>query len=316
MAKPRSSSRQKSSAADISVAPVKKPGRRVSLGKNKKTPEPKKRQRPKKSVPAIKKSLPATNRKISATRSRPKRSGLMGIIKSWGRNFQDLARREPETIWFGLLMLAAMSLRFMRPDWYLDRQFHPDERWIFGVVSQLSYPAEPIGLQYGTFPLYLLSLIKDFTAQIAGWFGHFDANRFVIYAGRTLSACFDLGTIIFTYLLGRRLRPGPMGRGLGLLAAAFLTFTVLNIQMSHFFVVDVPLSLLVMGTLYWAIPTAQYKVPMTSRLSGCSPKSAGHGDFILGSRDCPDRQPAGLCDGRNLFWTGHGDQDQRHALGS
>ena len=248
MAKPRTPSQRKTKISQASGARTPVPNRFAASGKS---------RQPKKSVPARKKSLPGAGRKSSPTRSRPKSSGLIRIIKSWHQDFRDLTRREPETIWFGALMLAAMILRFMRPDWYLDRQFHPDERWIFGVVSQLSYPAEPAGLQYGTFPLYLLSLLKDFAGQVAGWFGHFDANRFVIYAGRMLSACFDLGTIIFTYLLGRRLQPGAAGRGLGLLAAAFLSFTVLNIQMSHFFVVDVPLGLLVMGTLYWAVGIAR-----------------------------------------------------------
>jgi len=72
-----------------------------------------------------------------------------------------------------------------------------------------------------------------------------------------LSGVFDLGTLIFTYLLGRRLLPESAGRRLGLLAAAFLTFTVLNIQMSHFFVVDIPLGLLVTATLYFAAGIAQ-----------------------------------------------------------
>jgi len=198
----------------------------------------------------------ARQKRVLTHRSGPQ-SGLRRWIETQWQFFQDMMQRESETIWFVGLMVVAMLLRFLQPDWYLDRQFHPDERWIFGVVSRLSYPQEPAGLQYGTFPLYFLALIKDLVALFATSFGHFDANRFVIWAGRMLSACFDLGTIVFTYLIGCRLWPEARGRKVGLLAAAFLSFTVLNIQMAHFFVVDVPLGMLVMGTLYWSIGIAQ-----------------------------------------------------------
>jgi YYY domain-containing protein len=180
-------------------------------------------------------------------------AGWLGFLKGW----KQLRQTEPEILGLGAVLLVAMILRCLRPDWYLDRQFHPDERWIMGVVSQLSYPAEPAGLQYGTFPLYLLALIKDLAAYVGGWFGPFDPNRFVIWAGRMLSAGFDLTTLVFTYLIGRRLWPGAKGRQLGLLSAAFLAFSVLNIQMAHFFVVDVPLTTLAAGCLFWAIGIAQ-----------------------------------------------------------
>lgn len=210
--------------------------------------------------------MPAANpRRIARTRrasgSRPRRASTRatrpGLWTRLGLAFAGWREREPETLLFLLVFAAAAVLRFWRPDWYVSSQFHPDERWIFGVVSQLSYPQEPTGLQYGTFPLYLLALIKDGVATIASWFGPFDTNRFVIWGGRMLSAVFDLGTITFTYLFGRELLPEEKGRRLGLLAAAFLAFTVLNVQMAHFFVVDVPLGLTVMATLYFSARLAR-----------------------------------------------------------
>ncbi len=226
------------------------------------------RPQPKKAVKktAVKKAAAkkAIARKTTVKKTRVRMvspSRFHQALGSWWQRLKaqmaGLYQREPETIWLAGLMLVAAGLRFIQPDWYMARQFHPDERWIVGVVSQLSYPQEPAGLQYGTFPMYLLALIKDLVATAAGWFGHFDVNRFTIWAGRMLSACFDLGTIVFTYLIGRRLRPGQLGRQIGLMAAALLTFTVLNIQMAHFFVVDVPLGLLATATLYWSILIAQ-----------------------------------------------------------
>lgn len=208
-------------------------------------------------------SRAAAGRKTSKPKLRPPAPRAVSAPgRTWIHRLQRWVRQtwqsEPETLGFGLLFLLAALLRFWRPDWYADRQFHPDERWIFGVVSSLSYPNEPLALQYGTFPLYLLACFKDVAAALAGFFGPFDASRFVIWAGRSLSAVFDLGTLTFTYLLGRRLLPPgtAAGRRLGLWAAAFLAFTVLHIQMSHFFVVDVALGLLTVATLYGAVGIA------------------------------------------------------------
>lgn len=228
------------------------PRRIKTMAKSKHTPVRKSKVRPSPNPLSANQQAARHRTKSRIAHRQPKRSttGLKKAILS-------LAQQPPETLWLGLLLLAAAALRWSQPDWYLSQQFHPDERWIFGVVSQLSYPNEPIALQYGTFPLYVLSLIKDAAAAVVGAFGHFDANRFVIGAGRMLSGLFDLGTVIFTYLLGQRMRPGAAGRKLGLLAATLLTFTVLNIQMAHFFVVDVPLTFLVTATLYWSARIAQ-----------------------------------------------------------
>ncbi|MCD4814680.1 DUF2298 domain-containing protein [bacterium] len=215
---------------------------------------------PKKTVRTAvqKKGVKAVRKTVTTVRRRRSRgfSLRLWIEKQW-QAIQGFTQANPEAAWLGVVMVFAMIFRLIQPDWYMDRQFHPDERWIFGVVSQLSYPEAPTGLQYGTFPLYLLALIKDFVAAIAAWFGPMDTNRFVIWSGRMLSAFFDLGTIVFTYLLGVRILGGQAGRRLGLLAAALLSFTVLNIQMAHFFVVDVPLGMLTMGTIYWAVAMGQ-----------------------------------------------------------
>ena len=73
-------------------------------------------------------------------------------------------------ILFAVVVLIALFLRTKSADWTNDRQFHPDERWIVSnAVPSLSYPAKPIGLQYGSLPLYILAARKDvinfFTAK-------------------------------------------------------------------------------------------------------------------------------------------------------
>jgi YYY domain-containing protein len=209
-------------------------------------------------VAAARRRPPSVKHAVAKPKSRVKHSAPARVVKvSWWHRLREKVRTQPELLWLGVVLVAALVLRWLRPDWYAVRQFHPDERWIFGVVSQLSYPEAPIGLQYGTFPLYLLSTLKDFVMFITGFFGRIDPNQFVIWAGRMLSGLFDVGTVIVTYMLGTRILPEAQGRRLGLLAALLLTFSVLNIQMAHFFVVDVPLALLVMATLYAAVGIAQ-----------------------------------------------------------
>src|SRR3989304_4514669 len=82
--------------------------------------------------------------------------------------------------------------------------------------------------------------------------------------GRGLSAVFDVGTILLVFLLGRRL----YGRGVGLLGAAFVAFTVLNIQLSHFYTVDVILTFLVVGCLLFLVRVMEKGALGASALAG------------------------------------------------
>jgi YYY domain-containing protein len=153
-----------------------------------------------------------------------------------------------------VLLFAAVS-RLMQPDWYGQRQFHPDERWIFQKVAQLSWPGEPgaddsAGLQYGSLPLYQLAMAKDI-AHLA--FPAMDVNRFVIVAGRALAGVWDILAVLMAFALGAKL----FDRRTGLLAAAFIALTPLHIQLAHFFCVDPLLGLLSLVVLYAAAGVMQ-----------------------------------------------------------
>ncbi|MBI4300633.1 MAG: glycosyltransferase family 39 protein [Chloroflexi bacterium] len=104
----------------------------------------------------------------------------------------------------------------------------PDWRELLNAKSS---PLNPHWFPYGSFPLYLLRLGGNFGAFFKDSLNGYPDLRLV---GRVLSALFDTATVLAVYLLGRRL----YGRRYGLLAAALLTFTVLSIQLSHFFTVD------------------------------------------------------------------------------
>ena len=64
---------------------------------------------------------------------------------------------------------------------------------------------------------------------------------------RALTGLVDLGTIVFVFLLGRRV----YGTAVGLLAAAFLALNVMHIQLAHFFTVDPYLTFFTVGTVYF-----------------------------------------------------------------
>lgn len=199
---------------------------------------------------------------------RAKQKASAGKGNALRRNFVAVAPSQvefvapPRVVWF-LVAIAVVTLatRFYRPDWYVDRQFHPDERWIYQVTATLSYPDEPERLQYGSFPLYLLATLR----QVASVAVHpLDVGRFLIVGGRTLTGILSAATVAAAFLLGR----ACFGTLIGLLAAAFLSVTVLDIQLSRFFAVDVPTSLLTTLTVFACARTVERRTIARTVLTG------------------------------------------------
>ncbi|HRU38634.1 MAG TPA: DUF2298 domain-containing protein, partial [Candidatus Goldiibacteriota bacterium] len=158
---------------------------------------------------------------------------------------------------FGIIMLAGLFLRLYQPDWYADRQFHPDERWIVGsAVPGLNYPDKPIGLQYGSLPLYILSFYKNFLNDLRnnGWVKNLDTNRELIGGARVMSGLVDAGTIVFVFLAAMLLfGPKP-----ALFSAALLAFTPLHIHAAHFFTVDTFMAFFLSAMIYFCARIYKY----------------------------------------------------------
>jgi len=125
---------------------------------------------------------------------------------------------------------------------------------------------EPRKFAYGHFPLYLGVAATRLTEWVAptllplfpdSWLFTSDIlnGRFLIEykhltaVSRALTGLFDLGTLIFVYLLGRQLFDSKVG----LLAAAFLAVNVMHIQLAHFFAVDPYLTFFVVGAIYFMV---------------------------------------------------------------
>jgi hypothetical protein len=167
-----------------------------------------------------------------------------------------------------LILIVAAVFRFYGIAWDSGYLFHPDERKIVLVANDLALPTSPLEFfspdnplnpkffAYGSFPIYLLRALSAF-APPTDFAVPWRDNRLVGMAllGRALSSLFDLGTIAFTFLLARRLYDARIG----LMAAACLAVTVLDIQLAHFYAVDTLLTMLIVATMFFAARFAQDK---------------------------------------------------------
>ena len=161
-----------------------------------------------------------------------------------------------------IILTIALALRLYGITWDQGNFFHPDERSIYmrvdcmyrllteapgyqactrdipftnvqpgfpGPVTFLDADRSPLNPHWfplGTMVIYLLLLIKLALAPIVTM----DLGD-LAFAGRTLAALADVGTVAMVYLLGRRL----FGKWAGLLAATLVTFAVVHIQLAHFY---------------------------------------------------------------------------------
>ena len=176
-----------------------------------------------------------------------------------------------------VLVLAAW-LRLTGINWDSDTHLHPDERFLTMVASGISSVDNPLDyfrtsistlnpynfgfdlFVYGNFPMTVTRYAAEWAARLcdAGtaptdWCGHaYSSYDGVQLVGRFLSALVDLLSILFTFLIGRRL----YGRWAGLIAAALLAFAVMPIQQSHFFTMDNWATMFTTVALYAAVRAA------------------------------------------------------------
>lgn len=157
-----------------------------------------------------------------------------------------------------------VQLKTWQPTTSLFNPFHwPPEAGSEGIVV---LQGEPRDFAYGHVPLYLGVLATRATEQVSPWlapllpadwplvsdvlnyssrieFHHLTA------VGRMLTALFDVGTVLFIFLLGRLL----FSPGAGLLAAAFVALAVLHIQLAHFFTSDPFMTFFVVAAVYFMV---------------------------------------------------------------
>ncbi len=198
---------------------------------------------------------------------------------------EKLSARPLAFILLILILLIAAGLRFYNLNWDNGIFAHPDERstvafyaptmrWpentadLFNPRTSPLNPFWDVGNQtrrsytYGHFPLYTLVLVGNFFYDLAplaaewglpaSWVEFFSSSLTgpgFARIGRGLMALADVATVYLIFLLGRRMY-GLWG---GLLAAALSAFTVLQIQLAHFFAVDTVSTTFTLLAIYGAL---------------------------------------------------------------
>jgi hypothetical protein len=158
-------------------------------------------------------------------------------------------------ILYAIFILGA-AFRLYNVNWDSGYHMHPDERAIILSVITLSPPTSfeqffsaespwnPKFFAYGSLPFYLLFWAGKVTGQLINpQFSTYDGIQII---GRYLSAIFDLGTLLWIFLIGKRL----FRQAYALLAVFFYALSTLPIQLSHFYAVDTLLTFFITGTLY------------------------------------------------------------------
>jgi 4-amino-4-deoxy-L-arabinose transferase-like glycosyltransferase len=144
-----------------------------------------------------------------------------------------------------LILLLGSGLRLYGVNWDDSHHLHPDERFMVLTVLNISWPDSFAGYFnietsplspynnehhrsyiYGTFPLFLTKGVATLCKMHTYGTAHL--------VGRTLSALFDLGSLLLVYLIATRL----FSVRAGILSSALYAVTVMHIQQSHFFTVD------------------------------------------------------------------------------
>jgi YYY domain-containing protein len=190
----------------------------------------------------------------------------------------DTSRTLTMVTLIGILLIAGF-LRLNHVNWDQNAHLHPDERFLTQISTDTHAPssvanyfdtdtsaANPYNIKhadsttqttfvYGTLPLFLNKVVASHLHVLSlGYFGNYDDYDHYNRSGRALSGLFDLGTIIFIFLIGRQIA----SRTVGLLAAFLYALSAFPIQNSHFFVVDPFVTFFVTLTLFFAVRSAQH----------------------------------------------------------
>jgi hypothetical protein len=133
----------------------------------------------------------------------------------------------------------------------------------------------PVPYQYPTvfyyllLPAFALRYVRGKSAGLWADLGDLDVGTFELYVvARGYSAVFGALTIPLTYMLGRRMWPGPHGRWVGAVAAGLLTFSFNHVKESHYGVTDATLTMLIVVALLALVAAMRAGTPRAFALAG------------------------------------------------
>jgi len=184
-----------------------------------------------------------------------------------------------------LILFVAFALRTYNVDWADGQLPHPDERSTVAFYAPtIKWPSDSSTLldprkstlnplwdvgagrrrsfTYGHFPLYLMVAAGHLTPKLVPVAEAIGAPEEYIHmmriangspgfgwVGRIIMALADTITVFYLFLIGRRL----YSKEAGLVAAALGAFTVIQIQLAHFFAVDPISTTFTVAAVYHAI---------------------------------------------------------------
>ena len=222
--------------------------------------------------------------------SRPQRAVLIVILvvaaalRLTGLDWDEFQHHHPDEryiAWVATTIEFPSPGSLSRADWQPQTSTFNPFRWPPNAASEgiVVLQDEPRDFAYGHVPLYLgvlatrlaerlgpalVPLLPDtwsLTADVLNGAGRIEFHHLTA-VGRALTALFDVGTVLLTFLLGRRL----YGATVGLLAAALLAVTVLHVQLAHFFASDPYLTFFALAALYALVAAHGAKEPRRRRL--------------------------------------------------
>jgi YYY domain-containing protein len=193
-----------------------------------------------------------------------------------------------DLLFVGTLLVAA-TLRLSGSDWGELEHQHPDESFLTSVtydIAAVGTSQEALGQPPNSGAQQWRAAFPDDFPDCKEWGGYFDTacsplnpqNRghsFYVYGtlpiflvrgcaelfhkldnlkmfGRQMSALADLGTLVFLYLIVKRI----YNRRIALLASLFSAFAVMQIQQSHFYTTDNFAVLFMFLAIYFAVELA------------------------------------------------------------
>ena len=193
------------------------------------------------------------------------------------------------------IVVVALVLRLHGIDWDGGYAYHPDERDIYmrsdcmyalltdaphastcGYVADQPQaepglgglrhffdpdrsPLNPHWFPLGSILIYVMVFVRS-VVELFTDIGGLDMR----FAGRTLSALADVGSVLLVFLLGRRL----YGRNVGLLAAGLTALAVIHVQHSHFYRPETFTVLLTLASIWATLRMVEKKRLRDSVLLG------------------------------------------------
>ena len=143
-----------------------------------------------------------------------------------------------------LIFLIAAYLRLVNLNWDQSLALHPDERNIALAVSRLNWPeqTDPAFYAYNGFPLFLADLSSQLMSNLTNDVSWQNDLGKINLITRTYSAIFSLISVIFFYLIAKKI----FSKNTVLIVTWLAATTVTLIQHAHFGVTE---SLLVLELL-------------------------------------------------------------------